>query len=197
MYYYKFKFIYNEGQDLTKLYEEFSHFKNDIFAEMRYKELLDKIPYVITTSHWRDAMDNEGFKIHINALHKGIVACAGKVHYCDTLKLLYCDNVVTTTPQLVKNSNAVDCKSCLNKIQRSDFVYEVIWEHDSLFHQGKISIEINQYDIQILLFHEKTIDKTNITKIINNSEFYTSLKKFLDKMLNTDLENDYKIWIKE
>jgi len=212
MYYYKFKFIYNEGfafnaevdiekaHDGAKLYEEFSHFENDIFARKRYKELFKEIPDKIISSHWRDAKDYEGYDINIEALHKGYNTFFknGKVHYCYTAyKSAYCTNRKWQQIHIVANKNVVDCISCWDKINRATFRYPVIWQHGVMFYKGIVGIYIKDYDIQVNLFHEYTIDKNSIKQLIVDSTEYISLKKFLEKTMNTKLKNEYKIWLLE
>jgi hypothetical protein len=211
MYYYKFKFIYNEGYagavdtdkcyDGARTYEEFSHFENDIFARKRYKELFKEIPDRIISSHWRDAKDYEGYDINIEALHKGYNTFFknGKIHYCyydNAYKSAFCTNRKWQQIHIVENKNTVSCKSCWDKIQRSTFNYPVIWQHGTMFYHGTVSINIKDYNIQVGLFHENTIDKTNIKQNITDSTEYISLKKFLEKTMNTKLEKDYKIWLR-
>lgn len=211
MYYYKFKFIYNEGYavdapvnlDEAKLYEEFSYFENDVHARKRYRELFKEIPDRIISSHWRDAQNHEGYKIDIEALHKGYNTYfkTGKIHYCiysagGAYKSAYCTNRKFQHVFIVDNSHIVNCKSCLDKLKRADFYYKVIWKHNEIFYHGTVSINVYDiYDIHVKLFHENTIDKTNIKQNIIDSEKYISLKEFLEKTMNTKLEKDYKIWL--
>jgi len=201
MYYYKFKFIYNEGFTGAKLYEEFSHFKNDIDARRRYKDLFKEIPDRIISSHWRDAEDHEGYKINVEALFKGYNTHfkTGKIHYCHyrDYKLAYCTNRKFQHVNIIDNSNIVNCKNCWDKIKHSTFHYKVIWQHDEKFYNGIIGINAKDYDIRVKLFHENMIDKKNIKTYIDNSKNYINLKKFIEKKMKTKLEKDYKIWLFE